>query len=76
MRTAKVNDKVWVAANIACLQRIGSMPVSYHLARRLEEDGWIEAKFEKEEGQRGRGRKVWVTASKGEKLLKMIENFH
>lgn len=75
MKTAKIDDKIWVAANVHALMKTRKLPVSYHLARQLEEKGYVEPVFKKSKNG-GRDRKEYVVAAKGKKLLEVIQKFH
>lgn len=75
MKTAKIDDKIWVAANVNALMKTKKLPVSYHLARKLEEEGYVEAVFKKSKNG-GRDRKEYVVAPKGKKLIDVIQRFH
>ena len=74
MKTPKISDKLWVANRINTLRKNKTLDVSYHLARQLESEGFIEPTMVR--GETGRLHKSYVPSQKGIKLLDTIQKFN
>lgn len=74
MRYAKSTDKLWVANNIQSLKKTKKLAISLHLARQMEDAGYIKAVYAK--GPSGRRRKNYVPDEKGIRLLESIQKFN
>lgn len=71
---AKTTNKFWIVDRLMEI-RDGNPTVSYHLLRTLENEKFIEPKFEKVTPGRGRGRKFYTLTSKGKSYINLSVNW-